>query len=211
MSRPAARRPAIHLENACFWLLAHCGLRASECVDLQYQDCDLAGRRLLVRQGKGGRDRLVYLSDHRGASACSCYLAATPRPAGAPLFVYPSGTPLSYGWLLAHITALGEAASVVGVTPHRLRHTLATRLLNAGMDITRIQRLLGHEHLATTMIYARVADTTVENDYRRALQQIERQQMPLSDTPVAVDWRVTRQDLNSPAAATQDNQLDNSV
>jgi len=209
-ARTARDEPLIRLENACFWVLAHSGLRASECVDLQYQDCDLTGQRLLVRQGKGGRDRLVYLSA-TAVQALRRYLADTPRPATAPLFTRPSGAPITYEWLLPHIAALGEAAGVVGVTPHRLRHTLATRLLNAGMDITRIQRLLGHQHLATTMIYARIADTTVENDYRRALQHIERQQMPLSDTPVAVDWPVSRQTLHSPAAATQNNQLDNSV
>lgn len=200
----------IRLENACFWVLAHSGLRASECVDLQYQDCDLANHCLMVRQGKGARDRLVYLSG-TAEHALRCYLADAPRSAAAPLFVYASGAPISYGWLLAHISALGQAAGVSALTPHRLRHTLATRLLNAGMDVTRIQRLLGHEHLATTMIYARVADTTVEKDYRLAMQQIERQHLPLSDTPLAVDWPVARHELHSPTAATQDNQFDNSV
>ena len=57
---------------------------------------------------------------------------------------------------------------------HRLRHTFATRLLNAGMDITRIQKLLGHQHLNTTLIYARVSDATVEADYRRAMRAIEK-------------------------------------
>lgn len=208
--REASDEPRIRLENACFWVLAHSGLRASECVELQYQDCDLAGRRLLVRQGKGNRDRLVYLSA-TAVQALRRYLADTPRPPTAALFTQPSGAPITYEWLLPHIAALGAAAGVAGVTPHRLRHTLATRLLNAGMDVTRIQRLLGHQHLATTMIYARIADTTVENDYRRALQHIECQQLPLSNTPVAVDWPIARQEPLSPAAATQDNQLDNSV
>ena len=209
-ARGASAAPLIRLENACFWVLAHSGLRASECVDLLYQDCDLVGRRLLVRQGKGGRDRLVYLSA-TAVQALRRYLADTPRPATAPLFSRPSGAPITYEWLLPHIAALGEAAGVAGVTPHRLRHTLATRLLNAGMDITRIQRLLGHQHLATTMIYARIADTTVENDYRLALQQIERQQPSLSDTPIAVDWPLAQHELHGIAVTTQDNQLDNSV
>ena len=209
-ARGASAEPLIRLENACFWVLAHSGLRASECVDLLYQDCDLVGRRLLVRQGKGGRDRLVYLSA-TAVQALRRYLADTPRPATAPLFSRPSGAPITYEWLLPHIAALGEAAGVAGVTPHRLRHTLATRLLNAGMDITRIQRLLGHQHLATTMIYARIADTTVENDYRLALQQIERQQPSLSDTPIAVDWPLAQHELHGIAVTTQDNQLDNSV
>ncbi len=53
--------PLVRLENACFLVLTHTGIRASECVDLRRQDLDLAGRRLLMRQGKGQRDRAVYL------------------------------------------------------------------------------------------------------------------------------------------------------
>ena len=61
----------------------------------------------------------------------------------------------------------GEQAQVE-ISPHRLRHTLATRLLNGGMPITSIQRLLGHEKLGTTLIYARVHNETVRRDYERA-------------------------------------------
>ena len=57
------------------------------------------------------------------------------------------------------------------------------------MDITRIQKLLGHEMISTTMIYARVQDATVETDYRQAIGRIEHQQALLSDQPIAVnDW-----------------------
>jgi site-specific recombinase XerC len=89
------------------------------------------------------------------------------------------------------VAALGQAAGLAEVTPHRLRHSLATRLLNAGMDITRIQKLLGHAQLSATQIYAQVLDATLEADYRRALAHIERQSLPLSDEPVAVGhWPV---------------------
>ena len=59
------------------------------------------------------------------------------------------------------------------VSPHRLRHTLTTRLLNAGMDIVSIQCLLGHETLDTTMIYAHVHDPTVEQDFRQTMARLE--------------------------------------
>jgi site-specific recombinase XerD len=123
--------PLIRLENACFLVLAHTGLRASECVYLQVGDLDLTGRRLLIRQGKGRKDRAVYLSE-TAAVALTRYLGHTPRPANAPLWLRPNGRPIKYAWLLAHVTALGQAAGVAEVTPHRLRHSLATRLLNAG-------------------------------------------------------------------------------
>jgi hypothetical protein len=61
----------------------------------------------------------------------------------------------------------------VKASPHRLRHTCATQLLNAGCRITSIQRFLGHKKLNTTMIYARAYDQTVADDYFAAMQRIE--------------------------------------
>ena len=180
--------PKVRLENACLFVLLHSGLRKSEYVDVRFQDLDLAGKRLLVRRGKGQRDRVVYLSDIT-CQAIQLYLQdAVWRPTD-PLWLYPNGKPMSDHWLRGHVAAIGRAVGVEHLSPHRLRHTCATRLLNAGMDITRIQKLLGHEQLSTTMIYARVQDATVEADYRQALSRIERQQMPLSDQPITVaNW-----------------------
>jgi site-specific recombinase XerD len=75
--------PDVRLLNACFFVLAHAGLRISECADLQYQDLDLAGQRLCVRLGKGQKDRCVYLS----ATACQAlrdYLGPTARAPTVP-------------------------------------------------------------------------------------------------------------------------------
>lgn len=180
--------PRIRLENACFFVLAHTGVRVAECVDLQVQDLNLAAGRLTVRQGKGQRDRVVYLSD-LARQAMICYVGPTPRDPTDPVWTRPTGEPITDGWVREHIAALGQAAGVPEVFPHRLRHTLATRLLNAGMDITRIQKLLGHEDISTTMIYARVHDATVELDYRQAMHKIEHQQLPLSNVPIPVaNW-----------------------
>lgn len=196
----------VSLENACYFVLAHTGLRASECLDLCLQDLDLPGKRLLVREGKGQRDRVVYLSDTAGR-ALQLYLGASSRPPRAALFTFPDGRPISYMWLYEHILALAAQAGIPGVTPHRLRHTLATRLLNSGMDITRIQKLLGHEQVNTTMIYARVQDQTVEMDYRRAMQLIERQQMPLSNTPIPADNWPKKSNVNVQTIETLDNSV----
>lgn len=208
--RLATDEASKRLANACFFVLAHSGLRASECVELQFQDCDLPGRRLLIRQGKGLRDRIVYLSD-TARTAIQRYLGGRSRLPTAPLFTHPDGRPISYEWLWACIGKLGDLAQVPGVTPHRLRHTLATRLLNTGLDITHIQKLLGHQHLDTTMIYARVLDTTLEAHYRRAMAQIEQQLPPLSKTPLADAPSLSRQIVPSQSSPTQNNQFDNSV
>ena len=198
------------LENACFFVLAHTGLRASECVDLRRQDMDLEGQRLFVNQGKGQRDRFVYLS----AVVCQAihyYLENFPRPPTGPLWVRPTGQPITYEWLYAHVVALAEAAGVNRVTPHRLRHTLATRLLNAGMDITCIQKILGHERIGTTMIYARVLDATVEAEYRQAMNTIEVRSPPLSTTPIPVPNWPTRTVIMQDDQIVKELPLDNSV
>jgi site-specific recombinase XerD len=177
--------PVTCLENVCLLLMLHAGLRAGECLDLTRSEVDLDHQRLTVRQAKGQRDRVVYFSNLT-ALALRRYLTLQPRPADAPLLVLPNGHPCSDTWLYLHTLAVGKASGVEHISPHRLRHTLATRLLNAGMEITRIQKLLGHEHVNTTMIYARVYDHTVEADYRHAMHSLELQQMPLSDQPIPV-------------------------
>lgn len=176
------------LENACLLVMLHSGLRAGECVDLRLQDLDLAGQRLIIRQGKGQRDRLVYLSEN-ACQAVQRYLSAqdSQRQPGDFVWLQKNGEPLSTAYLRYHVAGLGSAVGIEHLHPHRLRHTCATRLLNAGMDIVQIQHLLGHENLSTTMIYARVQDATVEADYRKFTNQIERQQIPLSTTPIALD------------------------
>lgn len=173
---------------SCMLLMLHSGLRIGECLDLRRQDLDLATQRLIIRQGKGCRDRLVYLSEPT-CQAIRIYLQDTPRAPGESLWVLAQNKPLSQRHLTSQVSKVGKALGIERLYPHRLRHTCATRLLNAGMEITRIQKFLGHEHLSTTLIYAKVHDATVEADYRQALSRIEQRQMPFADQPLLVtDW-----------------------
>ena len=103
--------PLLRLENAYFFVLAHTGVRAAECVDLQFQDFDLSAGRLTVRQGKGQRDRVVYLSDTARRSLQN-YLGDTPHGPTDPLWTRPTGQPITDGWLREHIAALSQAAGV---------------------------------------------------------------------------------------------------
>jgi len=176
----------LRLENACILVMLHSGLRVGECVDLHLQDLDLPGKRLIIREGKGQRDRLVYLSE----SACQAihlYLQAVPRQPGDFLWLQENGQPFSTGSMRHRVVKIGIAVGIEHLYPHRLRHTCATRLLNAGMDIVQIQKLLGHEDLNTTMLYARVHDATVEADYRQFTNKIEKQRVPLSNLPIPAD------------------------
>ncbi len=88
------------------------------------------------------------------------------------LFLYRH-RPLNKDFIRGRLKAAGERTGAK-VTPHRLRHTFATQLLNAGCRVTTIQALLGHRHLNTTMTYARIHDQTVADDYFTAMNLIEK-------------------------------------
>jgi site-specific recombinase XerD len=198
LSEVEARRLETHLKTeitqparsrrclaACMLLMLHSGLRSGEVTGLNSQDLDLSTKRLVIRLGKGQRDRVVYLSELT-CQALAAYLQDCPP---GSLWLSSRNTPLSQDTLADQVEKTGELLGISHLHTHRLRHTCATRLLNAGMDVTRLQKLLGHEMVTTTMIYAKVLDTTVEADFRRAFHRIELDQMPLSDQPVsAVGW-----------------------
>ena len=183
---PDARRDA-----AWYFVLAHTGIRLNELIDLRRGDLDLAGGRLRIDQGKGRKDRVVYLSD-TARQALDRYLAARPpQPLDAPLFYRTAREPLGYRWVEYRLRQLGDEAGVAHVTPHRLRHTLATRLINRGMPVTTLQKLLGHADLNTTQRYAHVADPTVERDYRQVMARIEQETKALSLAPVSLEALLT--------------------
>jgi integrase/recombinase XerC len=166
---PAQRRDAL-LDRAAFYLLWQGGLRLGELEELLLEDLDLAGRRLTVRKGKGQRDRAVYLTD-TAVGAVRAYLPLRGMGPTDHLFLYRN-EPLSKDLVRGRIQAAGERVGVK-VYPHRLRHTCGTQLLNAGRRVTSIQKFLGHKRLNSTMIYARVHDHTVTEDYYAAMERIE--------------------------------------
>jgi site-specific recombinase XerD len=139
---------------AAVLLLLSVGLRVGELVRLRPGDLDADSGGLHVR-GKGRRERRVFVVDERLRGAVA---ALAHRPGASSLFA-PDGLDWS---TQAVRRALRETASAAGiarrVTPHMLRHTCATLLLEDGVDIRYLQRLLGHENIATTAIYAHVGD-----------------------------------------------------
>jgi integrase/recombinase XerC len=173
--REAEAQAEERLNLALYYLLSHGGLRISEALDLQVKDLDLAARRVRVREGKGRRDRVVYLTA-KAAEALSRYLQTVPH-AAEDLVLSWRGRPLSYDQARIRIRRLGEAAGVEGLSPQRLRHTYATQLLNNGVSIEALRRLMGHENLNTTLIYARLADSTLEKQYRAAMERVTNSQV----------------------------------
>lgn len=158
------------LDIAIYYLLAHSGLRTCEALDLQVKDLELGSRRVCVRQGKGRKDRIVYTTQ-RAARALRQYLQTVPHTAN-DLVLSQKGRPLSDNTLRSRIKRFCRAAGVTNVSPRRLRHTYATLLLNNGVSLDGLRRLMGHDNLATTLIYARLADTTLERQYRSAMERV---------------------------------------
>lgn len=150
-------------------LMYAAGLRVSELVDLPATAINLRQGALRVT-GKGGKERLVPLGDE-SRHWLERYLR-TARPAllaGSPdvaaLFVSPGGGALSRQafWALVKRHAATAGIDPVRISPHGLRHSFATHLLNHGADLRSLQMLLGHESLSTTQIYTLVARDRLRN------------------------------------------------
>jgi integrase len=167
----SARRRDALLDRACFYLLWQSGLRRGEVEDLRLEDLDLQERRLTVRRGKGLIDRTVFLTE-TVVYSLRAYLAVRGRGPTDHVFLYRNQA-LSKDLVHARLKACGLRVGVP-VYPHRLRHTCATQLLNAGCRITSIQRFLGHKRLNTTLTYARAHDQTVADDYFMAMNSVEK-------------------------------------
>ncbi len=150
-------------------LLYATGLRASEITGLRDRDVDLPGRTVRVR-GKGGKERLVPFGLPARA-ALERWLTVREAWCGddepGALFVTPAGTPLRPAGLRALLDdRLAESSLSRRVTPHALRHSFATHLLDAGADLRAIQELLGHASLSTTQRYTHLSTRRLQDVYR---------------------------------------------
>jgi site-specific recombinase XerD len=163
------RRLAL-LVRAAFYLLWQAGMRCGEVEELRLEDLDFPQKRLSVRDGKGRQDHTVYLTE-TVIHALQEYLKVRGQGSGDHVFLYRNA-PLKRDLIRDRIKRAGRNVGV-RVFPHRLRHTCATQLLNAGCRVTSIQRFLGHKKLSSTMIYARAHDQTVAEDYFAAMERVE--------------------------------------
>jgi len=146
-------------DRAILELMYSSGVRVGELAKLDDADLDLANATIRVR-GKGRRERLGIVGSH-ARNALRAWLAARPSAAGpsrsGPLFTNKSGRRLSVRGVARMLDKHLAAAGLAGrASPHTLRHSFATHLLDAGADIRSVQELLGHKSLVTTQIYTHV-------------------------------------------------------
>jgi integrase/recombinase XerC len=152
-----------------------CGLRVSELTSLDQQEVDLGNQNIFVRHGKGDKQRIVPF--HTEAAAIfriymnfrSEFLASKNLPPNSAVFINQKGgrlTPTSVRGFL-HQT-IEQASLRAKISPHALRHSFATHLLNRGMDLRAIQELLGHSNLSTTQTYTHLNLEQLAKTYESA-------------------------------------------
>ena len=156
-------------DRAVLELFYSTGIRLSELVGLRRRDFDPHGRTLRVT-GKGDRQRVTPVGE-RAVEALEAHLRAAVGDGGpdVPLFPNRSGRPLSPRTIQRivrkHLAAVSEARHL---SPHVLRHTFATHMLNAGADLRAVQELLGHASLSSTQIYTHVTTDRLRRVYEKA-------------------------------------------
>ena len=140
--------------KAAVVLLLSTGIRRSEAVGITLDDLDLESRQLLIR-GKGGRERVVPLTD-QAVEAIQAYLPHRTKTESRHLFVSAwKGHPLHGRCINRMLKIVIQKAGMEGqgITPHKLRHTFATHLIRTGADVRTVQELLGHADIQTTARY----------------------------------------------------------
>jgi len=163
------------------------GLRISELAGAEVASLDLARGELRI-MGKGRKERVGLLGDP-ARHALRAYLddgrpvllahRATSAPIPAEIFVNHRGDPLGVRGLRYRLDRIRRLAGLPeGITPHTLRHSFATHLLDGGADLRVVQELLGHENLATTQIYTHVSPTRLRAAYRDAHPRARRDPAP---------------------------------
>lgn len=167
LEAPTGDSPGALRDRAMLELLYACGLRISELVGLDADDVDTDERVVRVR-GKGGRERFVPLGRVAAAAADDWRVRGRPalEPAGPALVINQRGGRLTRQGAWKVLTRHADRVGLGGrVSPHTLRHSFATHLLEGGADVRVVQELLGHASVRTTQIYTRVTDTRLRAVY----------------------------------------------
>jgi site-specific recombinase XerD len=164
-------------DQAMFLLMLRCGLRVEEVAKLTLDVIEFRRRRIWVRDGKGGKDRMVYVSND-ALKALVDYLKIRPESKTRRVFLVEKGTykdqPISVRGIQKRMEYYAKKMDIK-ISCHHLRHTMATQMLNADADLETIQDLLGHSSIRTTQRYSRISNLKVQRDYHKAMEVVMQQ------------------------------------
>lgn len=151
--------------------LRHTGLRVGELCHLRLADLAISERKgsLVVRSGKGDKDRVLPLNNDVRL-ALAAYLAVRPTTAADDVFIGQRSGPLQTDAVQLIVRKYARRAGLRDITPHILRHSFGKHLLDTGVDLVTVSRLLGHERLETTAIYTQ----PTAHDLEAAVARLER-------------------------------------
>jgi site-specific recombinase XerD len=168
-------------DRAMFMLMLRCGLRVEEVARLTVDAIEYRSRQLYVFNGKGSKDRVVYLSED-AQSALEAYMQKRRWSKEKRVFLVQKGPlrgkPISVRGIQKRIEHYAQRTGTA-VSCHHLRHTMATQLLNADADLVTIQDLLGHSRITTTQCYCRVSNLKVQRDYFKAIKVVLQNTQPI--------------------------------
>jgi site-specific recombinase XerD len=161
-------------DRAMFMVMLRCGLRVEEVANLTLKVIDFRHRRILIEDGKGNKDRIVYISND-ALLALADYLKVRPASRTRKIFLVEkglsSGHPISIRGIQKRMEYYAKKANL-RISCHHLRHTMATQLLNADAELVTIQDILGHNSIKTTQRYCRISNLKVQRDYYKAMEVI---------------------------------------
>ncbi len=161
-------------DRAIFKIMLRCRLRVEEVANLNLSDLDLRRNKIIVRNGKGCKDRVVYISKDAQEAVLN-YLRIRSPSRDRKVFLVEkgpcSGKAISVRGIQKRIEYYAGIAGIK-VSCHHLRHTMATQLLNADAEVVTIQDLLGHNGISTTERYCSVSNLKVMGDYFKAMEVI---------------------------------------
>jgi integrase/recombinase XerD len=159
-----------------FLLMLRCGLRVSEVCALAWDAIDLSAGTVRITRGKGQVDRIVYLSPDVTQALQVWRHHSTPGR-----YLFPSRTRTKDHLSRSQINVLmdqylGAASLTRHYSPHCLRHTFATQLLNAGVPLEVLKELMGHHSMQITLRYTQLYDATKRHQYEQAMTKIAQRQ-----------------------------------
>jgi len=169
LSQPNPRYPTGERNRALLRLMLDTGLRLSEATALRWRDINLTTGKLMVRQGKGAKDRTLWIGDEDLDMLRSWRERQARDVAGDHEHVFTTleGNPVSPRYVQAMVKRYAARAGIEkDIHPHTLRHSFATDIYRQTTNIRLTQKALGHSNLATTQIYTHIVDEELEDALR---------------------------------------------